>query len=60
MSNKRLLLTTAYALDGIKPQPDFDDHTDPAWTALINEAVTRGLLERIGVNADGKTIYRVK
>jgi hypothetical protein len=54
--NKRLLLTTTYALDGIKPQPDFD-HTDPAWTALVDEAVARGLLELVGVDADGKPIY---
>jgi hypothetical protein len=53
--------THSHAFSGIKPtQPDFDDHTDPAWAELINEAVARGLLERVGVNADGKTIYRVK
>jgi hypothetical protein len=46
--------------DGIAPQPDFDPADPDAveWTELIDEAVRRGLLEPIGVNSDGKPIYR--
>jgi hypothetical protein len=57
---KRLVLLSSTALSGIQPRPDFDP-AEPdarAWTEAIAEAVRRGLLEPIGVNCDGKTIYQ--
>jgi hypothetical protein len=56
---KRMLLSTCAAFSGIQPRPDFDpaEPDAQAWTEAIAEAVRRGLLEPIGVNCDGKTIY---
>jgi hypothetical protein len=60
-AKRRLLLSTnLYLFSGIQPRPDFDPTIPDAaeWQKAHDEAVRRGLLEPIGVNCDGKTVYR--